>query len=91
VNLYDSQYCSGNILNTLVDFGCGGQCFPLPYAGMSVYLDQDKGGNPKPTIDVFSDSNCQTKVGHDGISGNQNGGCTNSDTPFLSYYAYFDC
>ncbi|KFY04370.1 hypothetical protein V491_09376 [Pseudogymnoascus sp. VKM F-3775] len=89
-NVYGGQYCSGDVLAAVPEFGCGGQCHKITN-GVSILLGQSGTGNPKPTASYFSDSNCQHQIGSAGIYAGEHTGCTNSGQFFNSFYLYFNC
>ncbi|KAK1753651.1 hypothetical protein QBC47DRAFT_415421 [Echria macrotheca] len=91
-NVYTGNFCSGNSVGSTVNFGCGGVCHTANQDIWSILLNQDGTGNPKPTADLFSGSNCDgNKVSHAGIFSGEHSGCTNLNSPARSYYLYFNC
>ncbi|KFZ18094.1 hypothetical protein V502_04308 [Pseudogymnoascus sp. VKM F-4520 (FW-2644)] len=56
-NAYSGGSCSGSVLASVKDFGCGGQCHKVS-GGHSILLNQEGTGNPKPTASYFSDEGC---------------------------------
>jgi hypothetical protein len=88
--IYNGAGCTGNTLDTEIDFGCGGTCHQVSNIA-SVLLVQDGTGNPKPTADFFSDGNCKTSIAHAGIFKGEHSGCTNMPSTASSFYLYFDC
>jgi hypothetical protein len=91
--IYTSIYCSGDVLHTEVNFGCGGTCFRFQ-GGASIFLQQDSNSRPYSTADLFSDSDCQTLVGRTDLSGLFSR-CypmgPESDITFNSFYLYNNC
>ncbi|KAK8913210.1 hypothetical protein H634G_08548 [Metarhizium anisopliae BRIP 53293] len=93
--IYSGQDCSGTDLGSWYDFGCGGFC--ASSNGQPIYsilLKQDTVGNPKPTAQIWSGSNCGSN-GHTvmsaGIYADEHSGCTTLDTPGYSLNLYFNC
>ncbi|KFY21631.1 hypothetical protein V493_07241, partial [Pseudogymnoascus sp. VKM F-4281 (FW-2241)] len=89
-NAYSANSCSGQVLATVHEFGCGGQCHRVS-GGHSILLSQEGTGNPKPTAAYYSDENCQHHLGDAGIFKGEHSGCTNSRETFGSFYLYFNC
>ncbi|KAK4233653.1 hypothetical protein C8A03DRAFT_38626 [Achaetomium macrosporum] len=90
--VFAGTFCTGTNLGSTVNFGCGGTCHTASDNINSILLNQEGTGNPKPTADLFSGTNCDgTKVAHAGIFSGEHAGCTNLDTPARSYFLFFDC
>jgi hypothetical protein len=88
--IYDAIYCSGDVLATVVNFGCGGTCHQVT-GGASIFLKQDSTKGAQPTANLFTDSNCKNKLGSAGIYSGQYSGCTNPNGDFNSVYLYYNC
>jgi hypothetical protein len=90
--IYDAIYCSGDVLDTETNFGCGGTCHQVS-GGASILLKQDSKKGAQPTASLFSDSYCKNKIASAGIYSGQYSGCTNvnDNDVFNSVYLYYDC
>jgi hypothetical protein len=87
---YDGILCSGNTLDTQVNFGCGGECHQVSGGG-SILLKQDSTKGKQPSANLYSDSYCTTQIGKAGIYSGEHSGCTNSNGLFNSVYLYYGC
>jgi hypothetical protein len=88
--VYNGAGCSGNTIDTVVNFGCGGVCHSVSNI-QSVLLVQEGTGNPKPTAQFFSDGDCKNSIQSAGIFRGEHSGCTSMSQTANSYYLYFDC
>ncbi|KAN0112452.1 hypothetical protein V8E51_005403 [Hyaloscypha variabilis] len=88
--VYNGAGCTGSSLDVEINFGCGGTCHQVGGIA-SILLSQAGTGNPKPTAELYSDSNCENGITHAGIFSGQNDGCTNTAETANSFYLYFNC
>ncbi|KAK3690531.1 hypothetical protein B0T22DRAFT_481704 [Podospora appendiculata] len=89
--VYDGDGCSGDTLDTQINFGCGGTCHQVSNI-QSVLLVQATTGNPKPTADFFASSDCTgSRVLHAGIFSGEHSGCSDMPSTANSYYLYYNC
>jgi hypothetical protein len=94
VYIWTGEDCSGTDFANFHDFGCGGQCHVITGPGdirtaMSANLYRDTTALFYPTMDVFSDTNCQDYVSH--FEGESWEYCSSTSTPFRSFYLYYGC
>lgn len=89
-SLYSAPYCTAENVGYYYNFGCGGTCYQISGA-RSILLYQESAGNPVPTADLFSDTNCKNKVTHAGIWKGNVAGCSSWDTTAQSVYLYWNC
>jgi hypothetical protein len=90
--VFAGTFCTGTNLGSTTNFGCGGTCHTASSNINSILLNQEGTGNPKPTADLFSGTNCDgDKVFHAGVFSGQNAGCSSLTVPARSYFLFFDC
>lgn len=91
--IFDGGSCTGSSIDSFVNFGCGGTCHSYPNRNIvSVLLNQQFTGNPKPTADFYASSDCSgSRVLHAGILNSQNAGCSNMPSTAHSFYLYHNC
>ncbi|KAI9775867.1 MAG: hypothetical protein M1839_000741 [Geoglossum umbratile] len=89
ITAYSDWNCQGAI-SQVSNFGCGTGCIALPQTGLSGSVGQEFHGNPYPTMDVWTGTDCTGTKQHFGVVDTWS--CSNTNTNgFRSYVGWYNC